>query len=92
MYLSETDSRRRQAEAQRARQNRAEIVRARSHGQINRRDLVRWGIFSAGGLLLCKNGLSPFARSAFADVPTGAPRSPLYGIKKFSQRMSRLIV
>jgi FtsP/CotA-like multicopper oxidase with cupredoxin domain len=92
MYLNQTASRRRQAEALRARQNRAEIVRARSHGQISRRDLVRWGIFSAGGLLLCKNGLSPFARSAFADVPTGAPRSPLYGIKKFSQRMSRLIV
>ena len=39
---------------------------------------------------MCKNGLSPFARSAFADVPTGTPRSPLFGAAKFTQRMPRL--
>ena len=74
MYLTGTESRRRRAEAARARANRAEIVKALSQGQISRRDLLRWGLFSAAGLLVCKNGLSPFARSAFADVPTGAPR------------------
>ena len=31
----------------RARDNRAEIVKARSIGQITRRDLVRWGIFTS---------------------------------------------
>jgi len=92
MYLTGTESRRRRREAERARANRAEIVKALSHGQISRRDLVRWGIFCAGGLLLCKNGLSPFARSAFAQVPTGTPRSPLLGIKKFSQTLPRLLV
>jgi FtsP/CotA-like multicopper oxidase with cupredoxin domain len=30
------------------------------------------------------------ARSAFAAVPTGAPRSPLFGGQKFGQRMNRL--
>ena len=90
MYISSKASRIRQREAQRARDNRAEIVKARSRGQVTRRELVKWGIFTAGGLLVCKNGLSPFARSAFADIPTGTPRSPLFGAQKFSQRMPRL--
>src|SRR6185295_11974857 len=90
MYISPKASRIRQREAQRARNNRAEIVKARSLGQITRRDLIRWGILTAAGTLVCKNGLSPFARSAFAAVPTGTPRSPLYGAAKFTQRMPRL--
>ncbi len=90
MYISPKASRIRQREAQRARDNRAEIVKARSLGQVTRRDLIRWGIFTAGGALVCKNGLSPFARSAFATVPTGTPRSPLFGGQKFAQRMNRL--
>src|SRR5262249_14104827 len=68
MYISNKASRIRQREAQRARDNRAEIVKARSTGQITRRDLIRWGIFTSGGLLVCKNGLSPFAPSAFAAI------------------------
>jgi FtsP/CotA-like multicopper oxidase with cupredoxin domain len=90
MYISEKASRIRQREAQRARNNRAEIVKARSTGQITRRDLIHWGIFTSSGLLVCKNGLSPFAKSAFAEVPTGTPRSPLYGAKKFAQPLDRL--
>ena len=90
MYLSSKASRARQNEAQRARANRAEIVKARSLGQISRRDLVKWGIFTAGGLLVCKNGLSPFARSAFAAIPTGTPRSPLFGAQKFTSPLPRL--
>src|SRR5690349_9325167 len=90
MYISNKESRARQREAQRARDNRAEIVKALSHGQITRRDLYKWGIFTATGALALKNGLSPFARSAFADVPTGTPRSPLGTATKFSQPMPRL--
>jgi hypothetical protein len=85
MYILSKASRIRQREAQRARDNRAEIVKARCLGQISRRDLIRWGIFAASGLLVAKNGLSPFAKSAFAEVPTGAPRSPLFGAQKFTQ-------
>src|SRR5215470_3866966 len=78
-------------EAQRARTNRAEVDRALSLGQISRRDLIRWGIMTSGGILVCKNGLSPLAPSAFADnVPTGTPPSPLFGAKKFASRMPRL--
>ena len=92
MYINEKASRRRQKEAQDARDNRAEIVKALSQGEISRRDLVRWGIFTAGGALALKNGLSPYAQSAFALVPTGTPRSPLFGATKFSQPMPRLDV
>src|SRR5690349_11230015 len=90
MYISPKASRIRQREAQRARDNRAEIVKARGLGQVTRRDLIRWGIFTASGALACKNGLSPLARSAFAAVPTGIPRSPLFGAQKFGQRLNRL--
>jgi len=92
MYLPRKASRARVREAQHARDNRAEIVKALSHGEITRRDLYKWGIFTASGLLACKNGLSPFATSAFAQVPTGAPPSPLFGAVKFTQRMPRLML
>ena len=91
MYISKKASRARQREAQKARDNRAEIVKALSIGQITRRDLFKWGIYTTTGALALKNGLSPFARSAFADdVPTGTPRSPLGTATKFSQPMPRL--
>jgi hypothetical protein len=38
---------------------------------------VTMGAVTTGGFLALKNGLSPFARSAFAQAPTGAPLSPL---------------
>ena len=90
MYLPKDAPRNRIREAQKARDNRAEVVKARSHGQITRRDLFRWGLFTTSGMLLYKNGFSPYAPSAYAQVPTGTPRSPLFGAKKFSQPMPRL--
>ena len=89
-YLSSKASRIRQKEAQNARNNRAEIVKAHSIGQITRRDLYKWGLLTAAGGLALKNGLSPFARSAFAAVPTGTPASPLFGVQKFTQPLPRL--
>src|SRR5262252_2735494 len=88
-YLSSKASRIRQNEAQNARNNRAEIVKALSIGQITRRDLYKWGLLTLGGLAV-QNGLSPFARSAFAAVPTGTPASPLFGAQKFTQPLPRL--
>lgn len=90
MYISKDASTARQREAQQARNNRTEIVRALSQEQVTRRELIRWGIFTAAGALALTNGLSPFARSAFAAVPTGVPRTPLFGVKKFTQPMHRL--
>jgi hypothetical protein len=92
-YLSPKASRIRLREAQNARNNRAEIVKALSLGQITRRDLYKWGLLTTGGVIALKNGLSPLAPSAFADgVPTGTPPSPLFGAQKFTQRLNRLAV
>src|SRR5215470_9068739 len=89
-YLSTKASRIRQREPQNARNNRAEIVKALSLGQITRRDLYKWGLLTTTGVIALKNGLSPLARSAFAAVPTGTPRSPLFGAQKFTQKLNRL--
>jgi FtsP/CotA-like multicopper oxidase with cupredoxin domain len=92
IFLSKKASPARVREAENARKNRLEILKALSLGQITRRDLYKWGIFTVTGALALKHGLSPFAPSAYADssIPTGTPRSPLFGAQKFTQRMPRL--
>src|SRR2546427_5299025 len=50
------------------------------------------GLFTAGGALAFKNGLSPFAPSAYGSVPTGFPRSPLFNVQAFTQPMPRFDV
>ena len=89
MYIERNASARRRREAENARQNRQEIARALTQGEITRRDMFRWGLLTAGGVIACKNGLSPFATSAYAQVPTGTPRSPNFGARKFTQPMPR---
>src|SRR5438876_2453303 len=92
MFLSSKASKLRVKEAENARRNRQEIVKALADGQITRRDLFKWGLFTTGGLLLWKHGLNPFVRSAYAAVPTGFPRSPLFGVQAFTQPMPRFDV
>ena len=89
MYLPLNASKARLKEAENARKNRAEIVKALSHGQVSRRDLIRWGLFTTAGLLAPIHGLNPFVASAYGSIPTGLPRSPLFGVKPFSQPMPR---
>jgi FtsP/CotA-like multicopper oxidase with cupredoxin domain len=89
-FLSEKSSKARLREAENARKNRWEIVKAHSQGQVSRRDLIKMGLMTAGGVLLPIRGLSPFARSAYADnIPTGLPPSPLFGVQPFTQPMLR---
>src|SRR5262245_22055795 len=92
MYLPIDAPRNRIREALRARQNRLEIVRALSAGQVTRRELFKWGLFTSSGLLAWKNGLNVYAPSAYGQVPTGTPRSPLFGARKFTQALRRLRV
>src|SRR5262245_32298583 len=91
MWLPRKVSRGRLREAENARRNRLEIVRARSIGQISRRDLLKWGLITGSGALMWKHGLNPFVGSAYADsnIPTGFPRSPLFGVQPFSTPMPR---
>lgn len=101
-FLSPHASRARIREAENARKNRAEILKAYSHGKVTRRDLMKWGLITSGGLLAPIHGLNPFVKSAYADggggsggggdIPTGAPPSPLFGVKAFTQPMPRFDV
>ena len=93
-FLSPKASKARLREAENARKNRWDIIQARSHGQVSRRDLIKMGLFTSAGLLVPISGLSPFARSAFADsnIPTGLPASPLFGVQAFSAPMPRFDV
>src|SRR5579864_7232753 len=98
-FLSEKSSKARLREAENARKNRAEIIKAFSQGKVSRRELVKWGLITSGGLLAPIHGLNPFVKSAYAGgnnpassaggVPTGAPPSPLapFGVTDFSTPM-----
>jgi manganese oxidase len=101
-FLSEDSDKRRLRDAENARKNRAEILKALSHGQVSRRDLIKWGLFTSAGLLAPIGGLNPFVPSARAqttssfstrcfgfDVPTGLSPSPTFGVTPFSQPMPR---
>src|SRR5512135_256632 len=98
IYLPWNASKARIRAAENARRNRGEIVKAYSQGQVSRRDLFKWGLFTGGALLAPIGGLNPFVGSARADggggssIPTGAPPSPLFGCQAFSQPMPRFDV
>ena len=89
MYLPENISQQRWQRAERSRLNRQQIVQAVSQGQVSRRDLVKWGLFSASGALALKGGLNPFVGNAYGEIPTGVPRSQLFGAAPFNCPMPR---
>ncbi len=92
MYLDPNASRARFREAQNARNNRAEVRRALASGQVTRRELIKWGVFTAAGTLAMTNGLSPYAHSqVLPSIPTGTPRSPLFGALPFTHPLPRLL-
>src|ERR1043165_9371888 len=108
IWLSENSDRKRIRDAENARKNRAEITKALSHGQIKRRDLVKWGLFTSAGLMMPIGGLNPFVRpmngqsfggsfgtrngGSCSAIPTGLPASPTFGISPFTQPMPRFDV
>ena len=61
-WLSEKSDRARIRDAENARKNRLEIVKALSHGKVSRRDLIKWGLFTSAGILAPMGGLNPFVR------------------------------
>src|SRR2546426_12480457 len=91
MYLPRNASKARLREAENARRNRAEIVKALSHRQVTRRELIKMGLLTAAGTLIMQNGFSPFAPSAYADsIPAGAPPSPPFGVQPLPPPHPRL--
>src|SRR5258705_4718098 len=91
VFLATSASRARLKEAADARANRREIVKALSWGQVSRRELIKWGLFTGAGLLAPVRGLNPFMSCVYAD-DGNIPRSPLFGVKAFSQPMLRFDV
>jgi manganese oxidase len=97
LWIREGGDRGKWRDAERARQNRREIQQSLSKGEMSRRDLVKWGLFTSAGLLAPIGGLSPFVRSAHAfstgtagtGVPTGLPVSPTFGQAPFSGPLYR---
>jgi manganese oxidase len=92
MYLKPNSPKNRLREAETARKHRAEIVKALSHGQVSRRQLIKWGLFTVAGAMAPIRGLNPFVRSAYAEDGAGVPPSPLFGVEPFTQPMLRFDV
>jgi FtsP/CotA-like multicopper oxidase with cupredoxin domain len=104
IYLPKDASKARVRDAENARKNRQEIVKAYSQGKVTRRELIKWGLITSAGSIAPIGGLSPFVRSVHAqstavsspegvfDIPTGAPLSPLFGVQSFSTPMPRFDV
>ncbi len=96
IFLPHGASKARLRDAENARRNRFDIVKALSQGQVSRRELFKWGLFTSAGILAPIGGLNPFVGSARADggtnIPTGFPPSPLFGVKPFTQPMCRFDV
>jgi manganese oxidase len=89
MYLPKNASLAQQCDALRAQKHRFEIVEALSQGKVSRRELIKWGLFTSGGLLAAQHGLNPFVGNAYGAIPTGIPSSPLFGVLPFTQPMPR---
>jgi len=62
-WLREDSDKRRIRDAENARRNRQEAMAALTHGQISRRDLVKWGLFTTAGTIAAIGGLSPFVKA-----------------------------
>src|SRR3954469_19085699 len=96
LYLGPKASRARLREAATARENRREIVKGLSWGQVSRRDLIKLGLFTSAGMLAPIRGLNAFASSVFStsdsSIPTGIPASPLEDAQPFSQPLLRFDV
>ena len=95
-FLPWNASKARLREAENARQNRLEIVKAYSQRQVSRRELFKWGLITGTGLVAPIHGLNPFVKSAYADgggnIPTGAPPSPETAGLEFTQPLLRFEV
>src|ERR1051326_4672159 len=96
IYLPKNASKARLRDAENARKNRAEILKAYSQGKVTRRELIKWGLITSAGAIAPIGGLSPFVPSVHADggggIPTGAPPSPLFGVLPFTAPLPRFDV
>jgi len=74
-YLPKNASKARLREAENARKNRAEILKAYSQGKVSRRELIKWGLITTGGVIAPIGGLSPFVAYASGGSGSGGSGS-----------------
>lgn len=72
MYLPRDVSRTRLTEAEDAGGNVAKLASAIAKGEVTRRDFIKWGLTTSGGLLVPVHGLNPFTQPMprFDVLPT----------------------
>ena len=98
IYLPKDASRAQLKAARQAQEERRGIIKALSHGQVSRRDLIKMGLFTGAGMLAPIRGLNPFVPNLSAQtpggpgIPTGLPSSELFGATAFSQPIPRFDV
>ena len=98
LYLPWNASRLQMKAARQAQEERRGILKALSHGQVSRRDLIKMGLFTGAGMLAPIRGLNPFQPNLLAQtpggpgIPTGLPPSPLFGVTAYSTPMPRFDV
>ncbi len=82
LWVRNDEDRGKLRDAELARLNRREIQHALSSGEVSRRDLVKWGLFSTTGTAPSSSGANG------TGVPTGLPASPTFGVAPFSSPLS----
>src|ERR1044072_5705934 len=97
IYLPKDASRAQLKAARQAQEELRGSIKAPSHGHGSRRDLIKMGLLPGAGLLAPIRGLNPFVPNLSAQtpggpgIPTGMPRSPLFGGSGFNQLMPRVV-
>jgi FtsP/CotA-like multicopper oxidase with cupredoxin domain len=98
LFLPKDASRLALKAARQAQDERRGIIKALSHGQVSRRDLIKMGLFTGAGMLAGIRGLHPLERNLLAStpggpgIPTGLLPSPMFGVSPFSTSMPRFDV
>src|SRR3954452_18887239 len=98
IYLPWSASRPQMKAARHAQDERRGIIKALSHKQVSRRDLIKMGLFTGAGLLAPIRGLNPFVPNLLAQTPggpgtpAGLPRRPLFAATAFSQSLPHFAV
>src|SRR5471032_1149167 len=95
-FLPWNASKARLREAENARKNRLEIVKALSQGQVSRRELFKWGLITGSGLVSPIRGGRRCVGRGYADegggIRAGAARSPGGAGLAFTQPLMRFEV
>ena len=92
MYLPIDTSKARVREAQNARNNRLEIVKALADGEIWRRDLFKWGLFTTTGMIAPRTASASMPRAPTAKCRPAPRAARSFGGGEVLEPMHRPLV